>query len=639
MKKLLFSLSFLPALLFAQGTYYFGTEGLSGYALKTKLYEIISKSNYNWNYDSDLRDIYATTDVDKYYENNNTFLDIYSENPTGPDKKEFSTLDTQVFSYPIVGTGAAGEGSALNREHIVPQATFNSDYPMYSDVHFVIPADAKINQLRNYYPYGISKTNASELYYTFSNSSKIGNRLNPGTEYRGRVYEPIPEFRGDIARMILYFVVRYESKLSSFKSEIYYSTATQNATTDVSFLDGTLERSLDPWFLQQLLQWNVQDPVSQREIDRNNEVYNIQKNRNPFIDHPEWVDLIWNQTVDSVVPNAPTNLTFTQNGANFITVNWFPSVSTDVIGYKVYVDGVLVGSTKTSDFTLDHLSASTSYNITVKAYDNGYLLSSDSNVISASTLASDSYAKDLMITKYIEGTTNSNSKIFNNAIEITNNTGHAVNLNNYKLNIQTYDYSTGNYYFSDSYELEGTAAPGETFVVMNPEASLPCYSVSQAKFVTAAPPMMYTGTQYIELAYKSTAVDVVGTKDMLNANNNVSLYRLTSVTQPTTTFNLSEWQSYSMNYCTNLGTLAAHDVVITGNEIRLYPNPVSEGNLFAKGEDVQKISKAQIYDVSGKLISEENSPFKTKKSIDVSQLKAGVYLLVLDGKSFRFIKK
>ncbi|WP_297984486.1 T9SS type A sorting domain-containing protein [uncultured Chryseobacterium sp.] len=218
-------------------------------------------------------------------------------------------------------------------------------------------------------------------------------------------------------------------------------------------------------------------------------------------------------------------------------------------------------------------------------------------------------------------------------------TGHAVNLNNYKLNIQTYDYSTGNYYFSDSYELEGTAAPGETFVVMNPEASLPCYSVSQAKFVTAAPPMMYTGTQYIELAYKSTAVDVVGTKDMLNANNNVSLYRLTSVTHPTTTFNSSEWQSYSTNYCENLGVLAAQHVVIAGNEIRLYPNPVSEGNLFAKGEDVQKISKAQIYDVSGKLISEENSPFKTKKSIDVSQLKAGVYLLVLDGKSFRFIKK
>jgi endonuclease I len=56
-----------------------------------------------------------------------------------------------------------------------------------------------------------------------------------------------------------------------------------------------------------LLQWHQQDPVSQREIDRNNAVYAIQKNRNPFIDNPSWVNTIWGQTPDAVAPQTPTN--------------------------------------------------------------------------------------------------------------------------------------------------------------------------------------------------------------------------------------------------------------------------------------------------------------------------------------------
>jgi endonuclease I len=57
-------------------------------------------------------------------------------------------------------------------------------------------------------------------------------------------------------------------------------------------LDGTEERAFDPAYIAMLLQWHQQDPVSQREIDRNNEVYAIQKNRNPFIDNPTWVNTL-----------------------------------------------------------------------------------------------------------------------------------------------------------------------------------------------------------------------------------------------------------------------------------------------------------------------------------------------------------
>jgi hypothetical protein len=108
---------------------------------------------------------------------------------------------------------------------------------------------------------------------------------------------------------------------------------------------------------------------------------------------------------DAVAPQTPTNVTVTQNSAYFTTLSWTPSTSTDVIGYKIYQNGTLVGQQKTT-FSVDHLTPSTAYTFTVKAYDNGYLLSPDSNTASVTTLASDIYAKDLMVTKYLEGTSN-----------------------------------------------------------------------------------------------------------------------------------------------------------------------------------------------------------------------------------------
>ncbi len=633
MKKLLLSLFFLPFLVLSQAPpgYYDAANGLTGYTLKSKLHEIISANNYNWNYDSDLIDFYKIIDIDKYYENDGSYLDIYTEKP-GDIEKSFFPTDANAF----IGS-AKTEGEGLNKEHIIPQNVYYSNYPMVSDLFNVIPADARINQLRNFYPYGISKATVSNVYYNFTNGSKIGNNADT-SEYTGRVYEPVEAFRGEIARSVLYFVVRYEGKLSSFRYFYNSLVGTVTVANDVSTLNGTEEQALDPWYLKQMLKWNRDYPVSQKEIDRNNAVYSIQKNRNPFIDHPEWADLIWNQTPDTVLPNAPTNLSLVKKGAQFLTVTWQTSNSSDVIGYKIYKDGVLAGYTKGNTFTLDKLAPSTTYNITVKAYDNAYLYSTDSNLLQETTLATDSYAKDLMITKYLEGTTNSNDKIFNNAIEITNKTGYDVNLSNYTLSIQNYSAATSGYYFSDAYQFEGVVKDGETFVVINPEASFSCYNVSQAKFVTASPAMMYYGAQYLELSYNGTAVDVVGFKDTSNTNGNKSLYRKSDINQPTNAFNTAEWDEYAMNYCANLGVLANDEIKVTDHKIIIYPNPVTKGQLFADGKDISKVSTAKIFDISGKLMSTENNPFRSKNYIDVSSLQMGMYILVLDNQSFKFIK-
>ncbi|PKF75923.1 endonuclease [Chryseobacterium sp. PMSZPI] len=625
MKKILLPIILISSYTSAQAPsgYYNGTTGLTGYALKSKLHDIISEKNTIWNY-SDLPNLYNQTDLDVYYDhtsaNNTTFLlDIYSEIPSGPDVYEYTSTQ-------MSGGGATVEGGGYNREHMMPQSTFYSNYPMYSDLFHVIPVDAFINQTRKNFPYGISN---ATVYNVFTNSSKMGNSGIPNWVYTGRVYEPIDEFKGDIARTLLYFVVRYEGKLGTFN----YNNST-NPASDTNPLDGTEERAFEPGYIAMLLQWNQQDPVSQREIDRNNKVYSIQKNRNPFIDNPGWANEIWNQTPDAIAPQPVSNFNSLQTSAYFTTLSWLPSTDADVIGYKIYQNGTLIATTKGTSIHLDHLNPSTTYNFTIKAYDSGYLLSPSSNTVSVTTLASDIYAKDLYISKYLKGSSN------NKGIEITNKTGHPINLSDYRLSIQ---YPSGtNYYFPSPYELEGTIGNNETFVVLNPSANFSCFTVNQAKFLMATPQMTFTGSQYMELSYKSTTIDALGVKSQNNSSslNNVSLYRKSTINQPTNTFNINEWDSYPANYCQSLGTTLSTSELIASNNTRaytIYPNPVND-QLFVEGE-IGNIKVLQIIDLSGKVIYTEKDPFINKKNIDVQGIPAGIYLLRLDNKVQQFIKK
>lgn len=613
----------VPSAFFSQipAEYYQGTSNLTGYQLKSKLHDIISTKIISWHY-GDLPAFYNQTDLDQYYDHDATnesfLLDIYSEIPTGPDAYEYTSEN-------LIGSANA-EGRGWNREHMMPQSSFNSNYPMYSDLFFVIPTDARINQLRRNYPYAMAGTTN---YYTFTNGSKINRNGTANSGYTGRVYEPIDEFKGDIARSLLYFAVRYEGKLGSFN---FYNGS--SAANDTSPLDGTEEKAFENWYITMLLQWHTQDPVSQREIDRNNAVYTIQKNRNPFIDHPEWVNFIWNQTPDEIIPQPPLNLNISQNSAYFVNLNWNASTENDVIGYKIYQNGLLVGSTKSTNFIVDHLEPSTIYSFTVKAYDRGYLESTDSNLVSTTTLSTDVFSKDLMITKYLEGTDD------NKAIEITNKTGHPVNLNKYRLSIQFY--SGTNYYFPAPYELEGTVNHNETFVVLNPNADFSCVTNDQARFVTAAPQLTFSGSQYLELRSDFRTIDAIGSKDMSNfaTLENVSLYRSTAVNEPTSSFNLSEWQNFPSDYCESLGSLAISDVAAKSEKLRsVYPNPVI-GDLSISGKNLEKIEKISVIDLSGKLLMQKKSPFKRNNSVDVRSLKSGIYMLKIDDqKSIKFIKK
>jgi endonuclease I len=251
--------------------YYASAEGLTGYDLKTALYYIINEHSTQ-SYSS-LWTFYSSYDFDDYYENDGTILDIYSENASGTDPYNFTASSDQCGTY-------SSEGDCYNREHAFPRSWFGGAVsPMNTDVHHIFPTDGKVNGYRSSYPYG----EVSSATYTSENGSKLGSGSS-GLGYTGTVFEPIDEFKGDVARAYFYMATRYEDQIDDWED---------NSTYGDAVLDGSTDQVFEDWALEMLLDWHESDPVSQKELDRNEAAYSYQGNRNPFIDYPDFVTDIW----------------------------------------------------------------------------------------------------------------------------------------------------------------------------------------------------------------------------------------------------------------------------------------------------------------------------------------------------------
>ncbi len=358
--KLLFTALLFSLISYAQiPSGYYSTATGTGYTLKTNLYNII-KGHSDKGYDG-LYTTYQTSDRDYYYENDGTVLDMYSENPTGIDPYTFTTgTGERCGSYKV-------EGDCYNREHIIPQSVFNENTPMVSDAHSVTPTDGKVNGLRSAFPHGV----VASASKTTLNGSKLGTSGVSG--YSGTVFEPIDEFKGDIARMYFYFATRYQNTVSGYSYDMFNNTSDQVFTTA---------------FLNMLLKWHAQDPVNAREIARNNAIYARQNNRNPYIDHPEYVQAIWNPTADTVAPTAATNLAVTGTTSSTVSLSW--SAASDnvaVTSYEIYMNGVLKTSVSSSNLTasITGLTASTTYSFYVIAKDAAVNSSPASNTVNGTT--------------------------------------------------------------------------------------------------------------------------------------------------------------------------------------------------------------------------------------------------------------
>lgn len=248
------------------GTYYSNADGKKGAALKTAMCGIIY-SHTQRSY-SNLWTDFRTTDA----------------RPDGKVWDMYSNATNYTF-----GTDQAGnyskEGDVYNREHSMPKSWFDDKTPMYTDLFHLYPTDGYVNGRRGNYPFG---ENNGETYKSSGGFSKVGKCTYIGS---GAVmcFEPNDIYKGDFARTYFYMVTCYENQLTGWTNN------TENNTT----LDGSTYPAFTPWQLKMLMEWAEKDPVSiDKEVPRNEAVYGIQHNRNPFIDYPGLEEYIWGSMTD-----------------------------------------------------------------------------------------------------------------------------------------------------------------------------------------------------------------------------------------------------------------------------------------------------------------------------------------------------
>ncbi|MDE6175663.1 MAG: endonuclease, partial [Duncaniella sp.] len=233
----------------APSGYYDKCEGKKAASLLSTLCEIVGPHtavSY-----SDLWDVYGSSDLDE----NGKVWDMYST-------KRWTYRKEQCGNYTAIG-------SCYNREHSFPKSWFDDAKPMYTDAYHIYPTDGKVNGQRSNHPFGECANGTSEPSANGVKAlGKLGSSTFPG--YTGTVFEPVDEYKGDFARSYFYMAAAYNDRIASW-----------NTKEAQAMLDQNSYPVFDEWAVKLLLKWHRQDPVSQKEIDRNEAVSKYQKNRNP----------------------------------------------------------------------------------------------------------------------------------------------------------------------------------------------------------------------------------------------------------------------------------------------------------------------------------------------------------------------
>ncbi len=294
--------------------YYSTCEGKSGKALLQQLEKVVGPHT-TVSYDG-LMDLYKTSDARP----NGTVWDMYST-------KEFS-FGSKCGNYKKVG-------DCYNREHSFPKSWFDDAKPMYSEAFHIYPTDGKVNGQRSNYPYG-ECANGTTLPGSGSVKAlgKLGKCTFPG--YSGKVFEPDDEYKGDFARSYFYMCAAYNSRFASWHSDM---------------LAGNNYPGFKSWAVELLLKWHRQDPVSKKELDRQEAVYARQKNRNPFIDHPELAEHIWGDR---------------QSQSWSSTVEPEPEFILPVAGSTVDVGATVAGVTRSAQVTVKGVALEEAVSLSVE---------------------------------------------------------------------------------------------------------------------------------------------------------------------------------------------------------------------------------------------------------------------------------
>ena len=363
-KKILsfYFLLFISLITFSQETYYSDVDlTLSGAALKDALASKITATHTTTlEYTSSGPDVWdATKATDENVANTNEVILYY-----GWEDGNDQDITNDISRSKNLQDNGSGNDFVWNREHVFPKSLANpildTSIPgPATDAHHLRAADRGRNSARNNRKYGRGSGNSNYSSLDFHEGLD-----GPNTA----AWYPGDDWKGDAARMLMYMYMRYGAVCLPTAVGVGSKEFTEDDMIDL------------------FLQWNVEDPVSDIEVARNEyhentSNYAAQGNRNPFIDNPYLATRIWGgnsaddrwgiyKNSDTEAPTAPINISLSNIGLTSVDINW--TASTDnigVTGYNVYVDGVLEAQTTNTNITIAGLNTNTNYIFTIVARD------------------------------------------------------------------------------------------------------------------------------------------------------------------------------------------------------------------------------------------------------------------------------
>ena len=260
-------------------SYYISLNGKQSAALKTELHNIVMQDTsryllYGSGVGRTWQGFYSTD----RNTTNNLVIDMYSN-------------ELRYFATNYISLGYPSFGQEIHIEHSLPKSWWGShEWAAYKDLNHLYPADGSMNLSKSDNPLGVVSGKPTKN----NGVSKSGPAVYDG--YVGNVFEPADQYKGDFARTYFYMATAYEH----YKN-LWDTTKPENMMQTNTY------PVFKTWAINLLLEWCRQDPVSQKELTRNEKVYSIQGNRNPFIDYPELAEYIWGNNI-GIVWNITTSI-------------------------------------------------------------------------------------------------------------------------------------------------------------------------------------------------------------------------------------------------------------------------------------------------------------------------------------------
>jgi len=493
--------------------------------------------------------------------------------------------------------------NGMHIEHSFPKSWWGGhENEAYKDLFHLYPADGITNSTKNDLPLG--EVSGTPTFY--NGVSKIGKN-GFETFYNDNCFEPADEYKGDFARSYLYISTIYENLYPLWQSPM---------------LNNNIWPMWKPWAIDLLLKWNKQDPVSAKELARQEVVYSIQGNRNPFIDYPDLADYIWGTDTTKVYPFPEETDAFLVSPRRGTKIDFGVILQSDNRKVTLHIEGVNIS--QESDLTIQKKSslfslsqsiiskdsllkgkdveisfipnAAGEYRDTLKMFGAGIidtlkipvyaLASSDFITLEPENItpvggilqwiqdpdatdyhlvlySGDQEAGDLIISGYEEGSS------WNKAIQLYNGTKHTIDLSKYTLQKQ----SNGAGVFTNTLKLNGSLPTMSTYTIVHKQAGTQL--MSKADLVTDTL-LQFNGNDAIRLVRSGVTIDMVGKADGgadVYWGQDIGLQRKNIVTHPRSAFDGSEWSSYKTDSIVFLSTyqmnLSAASVILldtlTGN--------------------------------------------------------------------------